>query len=448
MKTYRLSRVPALVSVLLVLGVTLAACGRNAPAATSGQPSIPSAGETLYVIDGSPVNGAPAWESTSAGSQRIVAFHPGSASPSLLLSLPMGITTQDHQRLYATTVSGGQTTVTIYDTRTGARLGSFSFPGAYAADGRGYAGAVISPDGRWLVLRQSGAAASSRFALVDTQARRLVRALDLPGTFDLDALSPNGAMLYLLQNLNDAERHYYVRAYDLTAYRLLDAIIVDKTQLDETQMAGAALTRQMASDGSIAYTLYIDPAHNHAFIHVLPLVSGPDSAFFAHCIDLPSSTAPDLLRFYTLTLSPDGTALYAANAALGLVSAISLHGQDIYSDLVTRTGHFTPTNAGTSADGALPALYAGAAISGDQQHLYVVGPRGIAAIRTSDLRLERVYASQEAFTSVAMSANGQVLYAADPAQGMLLIPLTGASAARQLQSPAQSPWGIAWVRAS
>ena len=48
-------------------------------------------------------------------------------------------------------------------------------------------------------------------------------------------------------------------------------------------MTGSALTRQMSNDGTQAYTLYIDTAHNIAFVHILPL----DASFpFARCVDL------------------------------------------------------------------------------------------------------------------------------------------------------------------
>lgn len=426
-----------LASGALALSIMLAGCGVSAGSRSTKTASPVPAGEIVYIVHGP-------YSTSTAG---IVALHPANGTASPLLTLPMGLTTQDHQRLYAATTANGHTSISAYDTRTGAKLSTFTIAGAYAMDGRGYAGAVISPDGRWLVLRQAGQAETgSGFAVVDTQARTLAQTISLPGDFDLDAISPNGAMLYLLQNLNDADHHYYVRAYDLNARHLLDTIIVDKSEINETKMVGTAVTRQMSDDGSMAYTLYIDPAHNHAFVHILPLASGPDGPPFARCVDLPSGASADLLHFYTLTRSPDGAYLYAANGALGVVAAISLHGDNIYDDKVEVTNRFDAT-ANATANDAARTLYHGAALSSDGQTLYVAGLRGIWALHASNLHVQRAYAANEAFTSVALSANGKLLYATDPAHGLLAIALAAPQSAQSLWGAAQSPWGIAWVSA-
>jgi hypothetical protein len=434
----------ALASTALVLCAALAACGvvQQPLAASQYTTPIPAA-ELLYVVDGTA-----SWDSTGGlANHRIVAFHPGSTATSPLVSLPMGLTTLDHRRLYVAVAGAGQTTITTYDTRSGARLSIFAIAGTYSMDGSDHA--VLSPDGRWLVLRQLGpAAGSSVFALVDTQARRLAQTIVLTGDFDLDAISPGGTMLYLLQNLNDAAHHYYVRAYDLTARTLLPTIIVDKTEWSGAKMTGAAVTRQMAPDASIAYTLYIDPTHNYAFVHILPLGEASSNFPFARCVDLPVGASPKLLHFYTLALSPDGTTLYAANAALGIVSTISLDGQQVFDDQIVATEHFDPANGGTAPSDAARMLYNGAALSTDGKTLYVAGVRGIRAIRTTnDLHLVGTFAMQQAFTSVALSANGESLYAADPTNGLVMITLEGESGPRSLPGPAQSPWGIAWVSA-
>jgi DNA-binding beta-propeller fold protein YncE len=434
---------------MLLVSAALAACGAQAATATTSRAStaVPgSSGEVLYVVHGS----AGASGSGYSQSLGIVAVSAGAAARAPLLSLPLGLTTLDHQRLYAATSAGGRTTIAAYDTRTGARRDAFDIVGSYGmAAHTGYTGAVLSPDGRWLALRATSTSASATtFALVDTQARRLAQTVALPGSFDLDAISPGGGMLYLLQYVNDAEHHYYVRAYDLHAQHLLDAIIVDKTELDETKMQGTAVARQMASDGRVAYTLYINPAQNHAFVHILPLGENANDVLpFARCLDLPAGSAPDLLHFYTLALAPDGATLYAANAALGLVSTISLHGQDIYSDQVERTGHFSPAAAGAATSDAVRSLYGGATLAVDQRMLYVVGLHGIWALRTSDLSPQQVYAAQQPFTGVALSADGGRLYAVSPQSGILLIPLAGGGTPHAIQAPIGSPWGIAWIAA-
>src|ERR1700680_4860778 len=150
-------------------------------------------------------------------------------------------------------------------------------------------------------------------------------------------------------------------------------------------MTGTAVARQVAGDGSATYTLYVDTYRNIAFVHILPL----DPGFpFARCINLPVGKCSDLLRYYTLALSSDGTTLYAANGALGVVSEISLNNQgtsNIYSDQIVATGHFNPGVSNISNNDKTRMLRNGALLSSDQSTLYFAGLNGIWSVNTSDL---------------------------------------------------------------
>src|SRR5579863_797127 len=141
-------------SALLAL---VAACGPtnstpNAATSVAHPVATVSASENIYVLDGYTPLGA-----NTISDQQIVAFHPGSANPATLVTLPTGLTSQDHQRLYtATTSDNGQTTISILDTRTGTTIHSFVIVGAYAIAEQDFANSVSSPDGRWLALRATG----------------------------------------------------------------------------------------------------------------------------------------------------------------------------------------------------------------------------------------------------------------------------------------------------
>jgi hypothetical protein len=114
---------------------------------------------------------------------------------------------------------------------------------------------MLSGDGRWLALRaQNTPVGATSIALVDTQAGRLVKSIRLNGDFTLDAVSPRGTILYLLEYYQAGTSHYNVRAYDVNANQLLDGSIVDKNDLGD-KMQGEALARQMTDDGDMAYTL-------------------------------------------------------------------------------------------------------------------------------------------------------------------------------------------------
>src|SRR5439155_14480916 len=171
-------------------------------------------------------------------------------------------------------------------------------------------------------------------ALVDTQAGKSVKIIHLNGSFDLDAVNPDGSRIYLIERLDDATGHYYVRLYNVAENELYQTPIADKSEINDPRMTGLALTRQMSSDGRFAYTLYIDTFHNVAFVHILPLT---DQLYFARCLNLPVVKSADLLHYYTLTLSSDGTTLYAANGALGVVSKINLDSDVIFNDQVEAT---------------------------------------------------------------------------------------------------------------
>ena len=432
-----------LMLLLSALLTFVAACGTNSTTTLAPQATAPT-GENIYVLDGYTPLG-----STGIG-QHIVAFHPGSANPAALISLPAGLTSLDHQRLYTATAQNGRTTISVVNTLNGKIIRSFVIAGTYSTAGQGYDASVLSLSGQWLALRDTSQTVdTTTIALVDTQAGKLVKTIHLNGNFTLDAISPGGKGIYLLEKLNDAPGHYYVRAYLVDQNALLDTPLVDKTNLNvngDPNMTGSALTRQMLNDGTYAYTLYIDPLRNIAFVHILPL-SDQVSTPFAHCVDLPVGKDVNLLRYYTLALSSDGRTLYAANGALGVVSSIDVHntGPDIFDDKIQNTVHFNPGNASISSSDKTRSLYNGAVLSPDQKTMYFAGMHGIWAVNTSDLSVQGHYLAQQTLTGVALSADGQTLYAVDPTNGITLLNAATGQAQQVIQQPARTPWGIEWI---
>ena len=207
-------------------------------------------------------------------------------------------------------------------------------------------------------------------------------------------------------------------------------------------MLGSALTRQMAQDGSRAYTLYTDTRSNIAFVHILPLASDFNGA---RCIDLPADKAGNLLHYYTLALSSDGSLLYATNAALGVTVVISVTDKDAFSDDIVTTIHFSPTNAQITPNEKMRTLYNGAALSSDQSTLYAISTRGIIAINIANEKMKQSYASQQTFTGIALSTDNKTLYAVSPDDGITLVNLQSGQTQQIAQSPVQAPWGIEWV---
>ena len=190
-------RVCSLTMLICGLLVALTACGQTQSATLSASSTIPQ-GEMLHVLDGYSVS--------STDGQRIVSFHPGT---SLSTSLPTGLFSLDHRYIYTATPQGGQTKITVTNTQGKTVVRSFTIPGTYSTAGNDYTKSVLSANGRWLALRQlEQMNTNTTFALVDTQKGSLVKSFSLKGSFDLDAVSPDGNRVFLLERLHDTTGHY------------------------------------------------------------------------------------------------------------------------------------------------------------------------------------------------------------------------------------------------
>ncbi len=423
--------------ILASLIVLITACGSSTPTSTtiSASPAIPS-NENLYVLDGY------ATSTFSNVEQQIVAFRPSVVPSTALVTLPAGLVSQDHQKIYTASAQNDRTTITVTNTLTGARIHSFVIPGNYTTAGQYYSKAVISANGRWLALdNPSPIGTLSTIVLVDTQAGKLVKTIQLKGDFDLDAISPDSSRLYLLEQLNDKAGHYNVRLYQVDQNQLLPYPIIDKQETD-TSMVGSALTRQMSSDGTIAYTLYTNTNTNTAFVHILPLAG---DYIGARCIELLVGKSTDLLHYYTLTLSTDGTTLYAANGALGIISTINVQSAQVFDDHIGKTIHFDIGKANMTNGDKVRILYKGAMLSPDQKTLYFVGIHGIWATDTANLTIKNNYATQQIFTGIALSTNEQTLYAIYPASGLTIVDVGSGQSQRISLNTVRSPWGIEWI---
>ncbi len=169
---------------------------------------------------------------------------------------------------------------------------------------------AVAPEARFVVLR-TGAQAR----LVDGLRGGILRKVTLQRGFTVDAISPDGRWLYLIQHKNGQQ--YAVRRLDLRTGVLYPRALVQKGE--QEQMAGTPAGAIQSWDGNWQFTLYVNAAHKTAFVHALSL-----NQSYTVCIDLPGQGTLAELRTYSLALSPDGH-LFAANPALGVVADISLN---------------------------------------------------------------------------------------------------------------------------
>ena len=210
------------------------------------------------------------------------------------------------------------------DTRSGRVLRFSSIRGSYGIPLAAFDGTTtgLTHDGKAIVLSTfPGSGLFTRFTVFDTRTLKLREQVALRGTWSLDALSPDGATLFLIQYLpSDTNITYRVRAYDLKADRLIAGAIVDKS--DPEAMTGLPMTRVSPADASWAYTLYSRDASyggskSSVFIHALDTTRRA-----AVCIDLPWTVGPDALSHVRMSLAREGLVL--TQQGVGKLAVVNL----------------------------------------------------------------------------------------------------------------------------
>ena len=167
----------------------------------------------------------------------------------------------------------------------------------------------LSADGRTLVLARPERGfppTSTRLAVVDAKGLAVRREIALSGFFTVDAISPDGHWLYLIQYSRADLVDYRVRALDTRTGRLAGRDVVDPRNPGE-QMGGLPITRVVSQDGRWAYTLY--GGGSEIFIHALDTVGRT-----AACIDLDMLPTEGDLSGFRLDLSTHGGELRVRRA--------------------------------------------------------------------------------------------------------------------------------------
>jgi hypothetical protein len=202
--------------------------------------------------------------------------------------------------------AGKDTVVTAVRLGSGAVDRSRRIAGRWAIPAAALDGATtgLSTDGGTLVLaeiRRDYPPASTHLAVLDARRLTVRDTYHLDGFFTVDAISPDGATLALIQYAGEDPFDYRVRALDTRTGQLAARDIVDPREPDE-RMGGLPWTRVMGPDGRWAYTLY--GGGEETFIHALD-TAGRTAA----CIDLEMLAPQDDLSRVRLILSPDGRRL-------------------------------------------------------------------------------------------------------------------------------------------
>jgi hypothetical protein len=338
--------------------------------------------------------------------------------------LPFGIPAPDWSVLYAVEPQDGQTVVRAVDPASGRVLRETSLEGEYALPSTTLDGIPggLSPNGKWLALADvtglpepqtygAHARRQSHFAVLDTAFARPAHALVLDGKFSFDALSNSGNTLYLIEHLlPEQSDNYQVRFYDVRAAALDERIIADK-RLAPQLMDGTRHSSVASADGAWLYSIYLN-AHHGPFIHALNL---NDS--YALCIFLPPESKEDWERqlSWAIAMNTNGR-IFAVNGALGIVAEVDPAQFTVRSSTslpvapaATQPEAHVHLAASTTSDTRIAPR--GAALSPDGKTLWASGPTGVLAINTADFSLRGQYLNEWSFDSIALSQDGERLYA-------------------------------------
>ena len=400
------------VGALICLGVLVTGCGGTQ------QILRQTRGDKLY-------------EAVSTHSSQVVSVI-DSRSHTADRRLPMGVPTSDWKHLY----SVASTSLVDTDPQTGATLNTLPLGGSYrlpAATANGVPGG-LAPNGMWLVV-ESIDSSQSHMLIVNTTTLTVRRKIDLEGYFQFDAISNDGDRLYLIQHLNG--REYYVRLYDVVGGRLDENIVVDKSDGNQA-MVGTRLSGIATPDGHMLFSMYVRE-HENPFIHALSL-DGP----FAFCLDLPGGGYADSAAEmrWSLAITGDGSRIYAANPATGVVAVISTGANSVPS--VLRTARFeravSPTAKVSGANAAV--------VSRDGKTLVVGGASGVTWIDTSSLQVRAHALTGWHVSSVGLSPNGQNLYAVGDDGRIAEISMTDTTVTSRFDPSAGQPMALMRVAVS
>ncbi len=322
--------------------------------------------------------------------------------------LPMGVLSADGKRLFAPQGESLQ----ILDSGSGTQVGDVKLPRRYELPPATLGGLPggLSPNGRWLVLqaveplRTQAPPRKSLFAVVDTTLKEKPKTFEADGFYEFDAVNNAGSNLYLIHH-QPGSQNYKVEVYDLVRNRLTGYSVTDKTEPNEP-MYGTRLSGVFSPDGAWLYSVYMN-TQKGPFIHALNL-----NDQYAWCIDLPTQGKGSVGQFmWSLALNPGGSKLYAANAALGLVSEIPLGTNG--KPKVTRTASVGAAPQARSLfwkDAEAKRLVSSAAaISPDGRTLYF-GDTDLVALDTASLQVRSRSLSSWRLQSLAASPDGTWLF--------------------------------------
>jgi hypothetical protein len=359
-------------------------------------------------------------------------------------NLPSGTPSPDWTHLYS--VQG--TTLIDLDPQTGAALHTVHLPGPFQLPPATISGLPggLSQDGHWLVLQSFEAngndtPTATHLLVIDTSYKNSAKPIDMNGYFQFDAVSNDGRRIYLIEYLSS--KGYYVRDFNVGSGQLDPNIIVDKTD-GAAAMSGLRLSGVPSHDGQWLYSVYIRE-HQGAFIHALNL-----EANIAICVDLPgagyASSGDDF--HWSLAMSADGSHLYAANGAMDLVADIDTSNGVPNLTRTVKIGNAPRPAALVQGVEAKGFGSNGAVVSPDGKTLVALGVHGVMWIDTASLQATDRQLNDWTVWSLALSPNGDHLYAVSDGGMIAEVSMTGTHAVSTFAGGPGQPMAVLRVESA
>ena len=344
-----------------------------------------------------------------------------------LYELPVGVPTERWQQQVTATSDGTRTTLTFLTVQPGFGGWSTDIDGVWQLPTVGLepmpagvsSNVAESPNKSTTVLVElvpGGQPGTTRFAVVrrDPLGGSKSGVIELKGSFDYDAISPDGSSLYVVEHLGAAPDHrYQVRVVDVATGVLNDTIIADKRNLDEA-MAGWPIAQLVRPDGMV-FTLY--RGAEHPFIHALNTIEA-----WAVCIDLPANGAEDAMAAldWGLAAAPDGHAIFAANATLGL--AVDVDPREL---AVRRSARLDPVAAASIVLAKFGHQELGTAgrrvvVDAGGKTIYAAGSTGILVVDATRLTKAQGFLAGTAVVGLGLTPDGRTLFALEAGSGRIV----------------------------
>jgi outer membrane protein assembly factor BamB len=358
-----------------------------------------------------------------------------------LRTLPDGSPSFDHSTLIATEEANGatQTVLRRLEIASGRELGSFTLDGTYHAVWTDGGQTGLSRDGHHLVLsiypyQQNGDWVTG-FRVVEPASGAIQATLDLKGqsTYGFVAMSPDGRSVYLNQF---GEGVTSLRVFDVPSSTLLPAAVIAGVR----NPGGFRPAPVFSRDGRWMFSLDAGSPGNCTSWDGPKCTPKVDEQPYVFALDLAArrmqtvplpmaqkSTDFEKYLLWSIAVAPDGATAYAINPALGLIDEV-----DATQMKLRRTSSITVSRVDQDPLPTLGSFFfpvanakryitGGALISPNGDRIYAAGNKGVAVVNTADLSSRAAWQADGEFDALALTTDGERLYAVSNANAKIVI---------------------------